>query len=177
VSLGTGTAWAGTVSLDFNNESSQFSYIHLLNREAYGDSIAGFRLLYNEDRDTFLGTVSAGVKGSPGTIPGLETGVQISANGSDTDSERMLAIGVGLFLDYSPPILRGLGVLAGVNYAPKVFTFMDAEKYLESGVGIHYAFMPRADLILSYQNVLVDFETYGDVRVDDSLRIGIRLEF
>ena len=177
VVLGSGSAWAGTMSLDFNNESAQFNYKHLLTREAYGDSIAGFRLLYNEDTETFLGTVAAGVVGTPGNVPGLETGVDISASSSESDNEKMFAIAVGLTVDYSPPVLGGLGVLARAHYAPKVFTFMDAEKYLETGVEIHFSFMPRAELLLSYQNVMIDFEKYDDVRVDDSVRIGIRLEF
>lgn len=177
VLLCAGTAWASSFSLNFNDESAQFSYDHLLSREAYGESGARFRLLYNDDTDTFLGTAGVGVKGSPGNLPGLETGVLVSVNGSEIDSEKLLAIGVGLQVDYAPPSLGGFGLTASVHYAPKVFTFMDAEDYLETGVGIRYAIMPNAALSLSYQNILVDFDNYDDVRLDDSVRIGVRLDF
>ena len=177
VMLAPSAVWAGSFALDFNNESAQFDYVQLLNREAYGESDARLRLLYNEDTDTFLGTVGAGVKGTPGNIPGLETGVQITINGSDTNDEEMLAIGVGLQIDYAPPVLQGFGMMAGVHYAPKVFSFFDSERYLETGAGIYFAFMPHANLTLSYQNILIDFEDNNNVRVDDSLRIGVKLEF
>ncbi|HEX9778075.1 MAG TPA: YfaZ family outer membrane protein [Geopsychrobacteraceae bacterium] len=172
-----GAAWAGSLALNFNNESAQFRYQQLLNREAYSESEAGLRLLYNEDTETWLATVGAAVKGSPGNLPGLKTGVEIAVNGSDTRPKEMLAIGIGLRIDYAPPVLHGLGMTAAVQFAPKVFSFLDAERYLETSVGLAYAFMPQADLTLDYQNILVDFENAGEVRVDDSLRIGVKLRF
>lgn len=173
----TGTAWAGTFTLDFNDESAQFGYVQLLNREAYGESLAGVRLLYNDDTDTLLGSVGFGVKGSPGNIPGLGTSILVSVNGSDTDSEQMLAVGVGLKVDYAPPALGGFGVTAGIHYAPDIFTFIDAENYLETVVGVRYTIMPNAALTLAYQNIRIDFDERDDVRVDDSVRFGIRFDF
>lgn len=177
VLLGGGSVWAGSFSLDFNNESAQFGYLHELNREAYGESIASARLLYNDHKDTWLGTVGFGAQGSPGNIPGLKTAVEIAVNGSDTNSDNMLAIGVGLQVDYAPPSLSGFGITTGIQYAPKIFTFIDAEYMFETGVGIRYAIMPTAAITLSYQNILIDFEDHGRERVDDSVRIGIRLDF
>lgn len=175
--LFAGTAWSSSFSLDFNDESAQTKYDHLLSREAYGESEAKFRLLYNDETDTFLGSAGVGVKGSPGNLHGLETGVMVSVNSSDVEHEKMLAIGVGLQVDYAPPALGGFGVTAGVLYAPKVFTFMDVEDYLETSVGIRYSIMPNAALILTYQNILIDFKKYGDVRLDDEVRIGVKLNF
>lgn len=173
----SGAAWAGTFALDFNDDSAQFGYVQQLSQEAYGGSIARARLLYNDDTETLLGTVGFGVVGSPGNIPGLETGIEVSVNGSDTDSENLLAVAFGVQVDYAPPSLRGFAVTTGLSYAPKIFTFMDAEKYLETGVGIRYAIMPNASLTLAYQNILVDFEDYEDIRLDDSFRVGIRFDF
>lgn len=172
-----GTAWAGSFSLDFNDETAQFSYVQILNREAYGESNAKVRLFYNEEKDTTLGTVGFGIAGTPGNVPGLKTGVQVSVNGSDSDSIEMLAVSFGLQVDYAPPATRGFGFEAGVHYAPNIFTFVDAENYLETGVGVRYTFMPNASLLVNYQNILIDFEEFGDARVDDSVRVGVKLSF
>lgn len=173
----SGTAWAGTFSLDFNDESAQFGYVQSLTQEAYGNSLAGVRLLYNDDTETILGTVGFGVQGSPGNIPGLKTSILVSINGSDTDGEAMLAVALGLMVDYVPHALEGLGVSAGIRYAPDIFTFIDAENYLETFVGVRYTIMPNAALTLAYQNIRIDFDEYDDVRVDDSVRIGVRFDF
>ena len=124
-----------------------------------------------------VGSLGVGVQGSPGNVPGLKTGVHISLVGSDTKDLNMMAVGVGLQVNYAPPSLRGLGMLAAVNYAPDVFAFMDAESYLETSVGLFFNFMPTAALTLSYNNLLVDFEDFGDVRLDESVRLGVRLRF
>jgi hypothetical protein len=177
IALSAGTAWSSSLSLNFNDDSAQFEYLHLLSREAYGESNARLRLLFEDDTDTFLGSAGAGVKGSPGNLPGLETEVMVSAFSSKIEGEKLLSIGVGLGVDYAPPSLGGLGVTAGIHYGPKVFTFLDAEDYLETTVGLRYFMMTNAALTLAYQNILVDFDAYGDVRLDDSVRIGVRIDF
>lgn len=171
------TVWAGSLGIGFNDESAQIDYLHVLSRETYGESEAALRLLYNDETEIVLGGIGAGIKGAPGNVPGMMTGVSVNVTGGDTDTEDLLAIGIGLQMEYIPPRLQGLGLTAGVLYSPDVFTFMDAEDYLETRAALFFTFMPRASLNLSYQNILVEFENFGEVRLDDTVRIGIRLEF
>ncbi|PLX87783.1 MAG: hypothetical protein C0619_14370 [Desulfuromonas sp.] len=175
--VGVNMAWAGSLGIGFNDESAQIDYLHVLSRETYGESEAGLRLLYNEESEVVLGGLGAGIKGVPGNFPGLMTGVSVNLTGADTDFEDLLAIGIGLQVGYIPPRMQGLGLTAGVLYSPDVFTFMDAEDYLETRAGLFFTFMPRAALNLTYQNILVEFEEFGEVRLDETVRIGIRLEF
>lgn len=170
-------SWAGSLGISFNDESAQVDYLQSLSREAYGESEAVLRLLYNDETEVFLGNIGAGVKGAPGNLPGIMTGVRVHVIGANTDIEDLFAVGIGLQVEYLPPRLQGLGLRTGILYAPDVFTFMDAEDYLETGVGLFFTFMPRAALTLSYQKVMADFEQAGKVRLDETVRIGIQLEF
>ncbi|PLX83911.1 MAG: hypothetical protein C0618_11995 [Desulfuromonas sp.] len=177
VVLFVGSASARTLSLGFNDETAQVVYEQLLTREAYGDSDMRARLWYDEESEIFLGSAGVGVNGSPGNIPGFKTGIKVMANGYDKNSVSLLAVSLGLLADYTPPFLQGFGATAEVHYSPSVFTFLDAKDYLETGVSIRYALMPKAALMLSYQNILVDYEDFGDVRLDDTVRIGVRIDF
>lgn len=171
-------AWAGTFAIDLNDDSTQLQYIQNLNTQNYGDTLAKARYLYNDDSDTSLIGVAGGVTGSPGNVDGLKFGFDVALNLADTDpDETLVAVGIGVGVAYNPPALRGLGIDGHFVYSPEIFTFADGEDYVEWGAGVSYQVLPNARLTLAYQNIEAEIENLGDRELDDSVRIGIKLDF
>lgn len=171
-------ACAASVSLEFNDRSAQAGYRQTLQGQGYGDSLLGARLLYNEDRDTIMGGIYGGVSGSTGNVDGLTFGVVLALNAADLPHDHeLIAAGIGVEARYLPPQLMGVGVDAHAVYAPDVFTFRDAEDYLEAGIGLGYQMLPNARLTLGYQHIRAGLENHHSYRLDDTLRLGVVLDF
>jgi hypothetical protein len=171
-------SWAESFSFDFNDHSTQFGYVHKLQAQPYGDTIAKFRFLYNQDTDTRLGGVAVGVLGVPGNVDGLKLGIDLALNGGKTDNnQELLAFGVGLSAHYAPPVMAGIGVDAHLVYSPEIFTFMDTEDYFEWGFGLNYQVLPNARITLAFQNIQTQFKDRGHDDLDETVRFGVSLNF
>ncbi|MFK5925189.1 MAG: YfaZ family outer membrane protein [Desulfuromusa sp.] len=167
-------ATADSIDIGFNDESFQLVYEHPLNDDAYGTAIANGRFLYNGDKETSLGSFGVDFVGKPGNIPGLDLGVgpkfYVGSTNPDTD---FINLAIGLRGSYILPQLQGLGIAAHLYYAPKVFSFRDSERLLESEVRLTYAVLPKVRLYVSYQNINLDIDHWDNSRrIDDSIRIG-----
>jgi hypothetical protein len=167
-------AAADTVDIGFSDESFQFVYEKGLAQDEYGTALFNGRFLYNDDKDTRLGSLGLDFVGRPGNIAGLGlgAGAKIYVGKADPDIDFM-NLGIGLLGDYVFPQLQGLGISARLNYAPKVFSFRDSERLLESEVRLTYAVLPKVRLYLGYQHIRLDVEDRsGHSTIDDSFRIG-----
>ena len=174
----TNSCWGADFSFLLNDVSMQARLNYVFDQNDYGDSFAGLRVLYNDDKDTLLGTVSGGVNGEPGDIPGLKIGAEILGNlGSNDDDRSLLTLGLGLLASYQPAQLQGLGFYGRAQYAPRFLCFLDSEGMYESAIGVSYAVTPKAALSLEYQNTNVDFDNVGSTDIDNSLRVGILFHF
>lgn len=172
------SVWAGSFSLDLNDHSTQIGYLQKLDSQNYGDTIIKGRYLYNDDTSTHLFGVAGGVVGTPGNVDGLSLGLDVGLNGGRTkNSKDLLAIGLGLGAEYAPPALRGFGVDGHLVYSPSIFAFADSEDYFEWGVGASFLVLPNAKVTLAYQNIEVDVKNVGNRDLDDTVRLGFKLEF
>ena len=178
LTLLAGPCWGADFSLVLNNDSAQGALNIDLDKNEYGSSFVGFRLLYNDDKETLLGSVSGGVTGEPGNIPGVKVGAQLLANlGSSRNDRNLLTVGLGLLASYQPPQFQGLGVYTRAQYAPELLCFLDSEGMVELAVGLSYMVTPKATVSLEYQNTEVDFKDVGDQDIDNSLRVGVVFHF
>ncbi len=177
----TGSCWAADFSLVLNDSSVQGALGFTLDQNDYGESQIGGRVLYNDDRETLLGSLGAGVSGSPGNIPGVKLGASILANLGRTDgvlgSQNIIAFGLGLQASYQPPQLEGLGIYGRAQYAPKILSFSDSERLWEGALGASYMITPKAAIMLEYQKVNVELKKYGRTAIDDSVRAGVQFYF
>jgi opacity protein-like surface antigen len=172
------SCWAGSFSFDFNNHSTQLGYIQQLQQQPYGEMLAKVRYLYNDSSDTNLLGLAVGVLGSPGNVDGLKLGIDLAVNGGRTaNSDDVLAFGVGLLTQYSPPALAGFGVDAHFVYSPEIFTYKDSEDYLEWGVGVNYQVLPNAKITLGYQDIQVKLKNAGNHDLDNTVRVGVIFTF
>ncbi|MCW8891878.1 MAG: YfaZ family protein [Deltaproteobacteria bacterium] len=167
-------AAAGSVDIGFNDESFQIGYEHPLTPDNYGTAVANGRFLYNGDEETRLGSLGLDFIGNPGNVPGLGLGVgtKFYAGSTDPDTD-FVNLAIGLRGSYILPQLRGFGVAGHLYYAPKVFSFQDSERLLESQVRLTYAVLPKAKLFVGYQNIRLDIDNRNDSRaIDNAVRIG-----
>lgn len=171
-------AWAGSFSFDFNDHSTQLGFAQKLNTQQYGDAVIKGRYLYNEESDTNLAGIAAGVIGAPGNVSGLSFGIDVALNGGRTsDDQDLLAVGLGMLAAYNPPALSGFGVDAHLVYSPEIFTFMDTDDYFEWGFGASYLVLPNARITLAFQNIQVEIKNRGNRDLDETVRFGIKFEF
>ncbi len=168
------TASADTVDIGFNDESFQLVYEKGLSQDDYGTTLFNGRFLYNGDEETKLGSLGLDFVGRPGNIAGLGLGAGAKVYVGKTDPDiDFINLGIGLLGDYVFPQLQGLGISARLTYAPKVFSFRDSERLLESEVRLTYAVLPKVRLYLGYQHIRLDVEDRrGHSTIDDSIRIG-----
>ena len=172
--LSSTAVFADSLDIGFSDESFQLVYEHPVSHDEYGTVLANGRFLYNDDEDTNLGSVGLDFVGKPGNISGLDlgAGAKFYLGSSDPDVD-FLNLAIGLRGSYTLPQLQGLGFSGQLYYAPKVFSFRDSERLLESEVRLTYAVLPKVKLYLGYQNVRLDIEDSNErTRVDDSVRIG-----
>ncbi len=176
--LFAGGAEASSLEFLLNDYSVQGRYHLTISQDEYGASGIGARLLYNDDEETLLGSLGFDFSGEPGNVPGLELGVVARGTGGTTDdSKDFLVLDVGGQASYYPPALQGLGIAARIHWAPKLLSFIDAERMLEAGVTVGYALTPRIRLLLAYQVMRTDFEDEGTWTIDEGVRGGFEARF
>lgn len=176
--LSGGVAAADTLDLSFDDRSAQVGYRHTLLEDDFGHSVLGGRFLYNEKEETVLGSLGFEFVGEPGNVAGLDLGVGARLYGGRTDHHQdLLAVAVGTGVDYFPPLLGGLGFTGEIFYAPKIFSFLDADRLLETSLRLGYAITPRVRVHLGYQNIRTDFEKTSNRTIDEAVRVGFTAKF
>lgn len=168
-----------SLDLRFNDTSAQVRLsAPLFDSDDYGYSLLSGRFLYNDKEETTLGSAGFDFVGEPGGIPGLKLGVGTQLYGGRADDgQDLLALGVGTRVDYAPPVLGGFGLGGRVFYAPNIFSWLDAERLLETEVSLSYALLPKVTVNLSYQNIRTDFDDHGDWTIDEGVRLGFEARF
>ncbi len=171
-------ALAGTGDITLNDSSAQGQIRLPLSEDAYGSVNLGARVLYNEDEDTKLVSAGLDFSGAPGNVPGLEAGVGAQVYGGEADDDQdLLALALGIQAKMAPPALGGFGLSGKLYYAPEVFSTLDAERLVETGVRAFYAMTPKVRVLVEYQNIRTRFEDRGNWSIDDDVRIGFEADF
>ena len=167
-------AFAGSVNIGLNDDSFQIGFEQALSDDNYGNSFGNARFLYNGDEDTRMGSIGFDFIGRPGNLPGLSIGVGTKLYLGKTDhNAEFINLGIGLRTDYTLPQLQGLGVSAGLYYAPKVLSGQDSNRLLDSQIRLTYAIIPKVKLFLGYQNIRLDIDgSRGNWTIDDGIRAG-----
>jgi len=168
---------AGSIELDFNDNSVQGRLIIPLVLYDHGSTEFNARMLYNDDEDLTLGSAGLDFIGQPAQVPGLALGVGLEVLGGQKKdpfkNQDILALAAGARLSYLPPALNNtLGLHARFFYAPKVLSGLETDRALETALRASFSIIPQVDIFLEYQNVQMDFKDIGDQTVDEGIRIG-----
>jgi hypothetical protein len=168
-------AEAGSVGLDFNNDSAQ-GYVSLsLVEDDYGKVHFNGRYLYNSDEDTNLGSGGLVFYGKPGNVPGLTVGAGfIGYYGKSQKVYDTLNVGLTGEVEYMPAELAGVGFGAKLAYSPKVFSFRDSDGLFEYSSQAFYAVTPKIHVFIQYQGIEGNRDVGSDIKLDRDLRVGLR---
>lgn len=178
---GNAMADGSSFELNLNDESAQGRFEMPINQDYYGTSKLNFRGLYNDEDEQSLWLSSVGMSflGTPEQVPGLELGVIVEASLSDSDTSdtEFGALGIGVRASYLPPALSGFGFSSRLVYAPEIFTFREAEGFNEFSIRASYNITPKIDVHVEYQKIEVEYDDFGDVDIDDNVRLGFKAYF
>mgnify|MGYP001076567053 CR=1 FL=1 len=171
-------AEAASMEIELNDNSVQAGFATPLRMDEYGTSLLNARLLYNDNKDTTLGSAGFDFLGQPGNVPGLDLGVGAQVYGGQAaDSQNILSLGIGGQVSYAPPMLEGVGISGKFFYAPHILSLLDVDRMLETGLRVSYAITPKVKVYLGYQYIRADFDNGEDGAIDDSGRVGFAANF
>lgn len=172
------TAQAASVGLDFNDNSFEARGSYDINQDQNGRAVIDGRFLYNDDKDSRLGSAGLRVMTEPMTLPGFSVGAGIKGYlGRTHHGDDLGNIGVGANVEFTPPALYGVGFGGKLYYAPKIFSFYDSDGLWEANLRTFYNFSPALQVYLGYQKVRGKFDNAPDQNLDSDLRLGLNLSF
>jgi len=178
LSLVASAALAASVGLDFNDDSFEARAGFDVNRDEYGRAILDGRFLFNDDKDSRLGSAGLRVMTSPQALPGLSVGAGFAGYlGRTHHGDDLGNIGVGADIDFAPPALYGGGIGGKFYYAPTIFSFNDSDGLWEFNLRGYYNFSPALQMYVGFQKIRGEFERAPDQNLDSDLRLGLNLSF
>jgi hypothetical protein len=169
---------ADALDLNLNNDSVQLLYISpFTSNEGIGGANLEVGVIYTE-ADDYLGIIGLDVKGEAGSgSPGLVAGVGVRGYAIGLDTIDISALAIGGLVQYSPPALNRLSVVAQVFYAPEILTFMDGKHMQSVEFRVEYKILTQATVYLGYRDIEADLDFGGSVDIDDGGHLGLRFTF
>lgn len=169
---------AQTAAVSLSDASAQFKYSILVGGQSFGRNEMGFGVLYNND-DTLLGEVSLQVVNEAGAkAPGLDVGmggkVFAATLGGNEDA---LALALGGHLRYSPRPAPRMALAGEAFYAPNIVSFMDMDNFWELAARLEYEVLPQAAAYIGYRRFAGHAIDDRTVEADESLYLGMRINF
>ncbi|HAD03915.1 MAG: hypothetical protein A2091_09080 [Desulfuromonadales bacterium GWD2_61_12] len=179
--LTAGAAGATSLEIGLNDFSVQGQYAQTITEDDYGTAQFGARLLYNDNKETTLGSAGFDFLGKPGNVPGLNVGAgALLYAGRNEDGPRdndLVVVAIGARADYHPPMLNGVGFGGKFNFGPSILSFADAERLYEWALRLDYSVTPKIRIFAEYQEIRTQFETGGTRYLDEGLRAGFEARF
>lgn len=168
-------AYAESISVDINEESAQVMFKSIFSEDNFGDTELNARFLYTPDDQ--LISLGADILGELGGMSELEVGIGGKLYGANADDNDVLLIGFGGLFRYAPFKLDGPFFSGLLYYAPRVVSFFDAERLLETDLKICYEIVPRGTIYIGYRNVWIDIEEIDKVRIEEGIFVGLEYMF
>lgn len=172
-------AYAQRIDINTNDETAEVEIRAIISEKVYGYSEFNARFLYSSEKhaDNKLGSAGVDAYGELDALPGLEMGVGTKLYGGRVDHEDVLGVGLGGLLRYAPPAMNGFVFSGTLYYAPKVLSFLDSERLLESGLRLGYQIIPNAAVYVGYRNIRTHIEHDGRSRVAEGVYGGLEFSF
>ncbi len=174
---GSVPAMAQTFDISLSNDAAKLMYTAPMGQQGFGRGEFDGTLLFTDD-DSIMGAVGFGVVGEAGSgSPGLNAGVGIRLYGLNTDNNDVAALTLGGQLRFSPAALPRLRLLGSINFAPSIVTFMDGDRFIDTGVSVGYEVLQDAVAYIGYRRIRANIENGPDLTVDQGAHIGINFRF
>lgn len=184
VLLGTGlittSAQGAGLDISLSNETANIMYLTDSGSLGYGGADIGIGVFYNENSDVILnGQILVTGKPIGDKKGGFQYGVggKVYAGGLDDIEEDVLAVAIGGQVRYLIPAATPVGISAEVFVAPDITSFGDTEGLTEFNFRVELEVMPSTRGYVGYRRLEPELTDAGDVKLDDEVHIGIRINF
>lgn len=128
--------------------------------------------------DFFFGHLGAMLTGDAGaTVASVTAGLGARLQYLNGEGDDGGALALGGQVRVKLPQATRVRFNAYGYFSPDASTFGDFDKFLEYSVSVGYEILRDAELYLGYRNIEVGLENRHDLDVEDSLHVGIRLDF
>ncbi|MDH3713148.1 MAG: YfaZ family protein, partial [Gammaproteobacteria bacterium] len=118
------------------------------------------------------------VVGTLGERRDLQFGVGAKAYGGDLDIDKqVLAIAIGGQARYVFQTRTPIGLVLEAYAAPGITSFGDTEGAREFNFRTEIEVLPSTRGYIGYRYLDFEFDTISEVKLDDNVHIGIRLQF
>ncbi len=171
------SALADTVDINVSDKSAQLRYAMPLGRDSLGKSEFNAGLLYTENGK---GMVEAGIQVMNevgANLPGLTVGLGVKGLAASVAQYDAAALALGGQVRFSPPMAKRLGLVGQFYVAPKIVTFGDANRFLETGVRLEYEILPQATAYVGYRKIRFGIDNNPGATLDEGAHVGVKLLF
>lgn len=177
--LAAPAALAQSLDINLSDESARILYATRMATGQHGHSEVEVGFMYNEDRNAAL---TAGLhvfnRSLAGPSPAsLGLGGRIYGVTHDDPSADGIALALGGQGRWAPAELGGFGLGAHFYYAPRIVSFLDADRITEYGVRLDYQLMPQAFVYLGHRDIRMKLENGATRTVDRGAHLGFRVLF
>ncbi|QKT03265.1 hypothetical protein HUS23_05310 [Ectothiorhodospiraceae bacterium 2226] len=167
-------AMARSLDVNLSDESARVLYSTRMATGEYGHSDVEFGFMYNEDSNA---AVTAGLHIFNHGLAGPNyLGLGGRIYGIQTDDADGLALALGGQGRWAPPELGGVGLGGHLYYAPRIVSFLDADRVQEVGVRLDYQLIPHAFIYVGHRDIRMKLSN-GTERVDRGAHLGFKLLF
>lgn len=169
---------ADAVDINLSNDVARFQYLAPMGHVGQGKSEFHMGFLYN-DSNNILGDVGLLVMNSAGNANHLSGGIGGKVLFARIANNHAVALALGGKIRSAPFGDKRLGITGQLYFAPDIVTFGDADRYLETGVGVEYEIMPPAVVYIGYRKIKMGIKAalVPDLRLDEGAHVGIRITF
>lgn len=173
-------------SLNLNNNDIEVQAdidLGELNQSDYPDTyFFTLSLLETDSKESTDSLISAGFKLRQDVmgVEGLRFGIGFKGVYTKVSQQTFSALPLGAEAEYI--LLTGLAmpvtVFAGIDYAPSVLSFDNADKYMEKRLELGVQIVEQAKIFVGYRDIDTDYEAgLGDYTYNDEFYIGFRVRF
>lgn len=175
------TAHAEKLDLNISNEAVRAAFSGPMTFGQRGGGRYEFGYLYSDKRDARLnvGHAALMVSGDAGANnANVEVGLGLRGVGIDQRGGSGGAVAVGGDFDLRLPEFNRIGLVGYAFYAPRVLSFSDVDRYIDTAITLDYELIRDASVYVGYRQVRVRIDDFGgsDLR-DNSTIVGLRLRF
>ena len=149
---------------ELNNDSNYYLTVSFLNSEDKSATTTeklasvGFKML-NPYMDDY----------------GFRFGLGIKAVWADNSKEDFVSIPVQLFASYQ--IDEKISVDTDIAYAPRVLSFLKAQKFTSGKIKLNYKIMDNGYLYIGGRTISTKYENGTTIKYDSSLFVGYQVQF
>lgn len=170
-------AVADTLDINLRDSSAQLRYSASLGHDTLGKSELHAGLLY-ADKDNFLADFGLLVQDEVGVNgPGITVGVGLKAATARAAASDASAVAVGALVGVKPLPDPRLNIVGQVYVSPKILSFGESTRYIETTARVEYEIIPQALVYLGYRSARFDLKNKPQAKLDDGLMIGLRMTF